>query len=82
MTLIDWNPRFELGIEPVDREHRELIDLINALHGAMCRGAAHDKVVAGLGRIYAQIAAHFALEEKLMRDANYPGFDEHKPGRL
>lgn len=78
MTLIEWNPRFELGIESVDRDHRELIDLINALHAAMCAGATHDRVVSGLGRIYAHIAAHFALEEKLMRDANYAGFAEHK----
>lgn len=78
MTLIEWNARFELGVESVDREHRELIELINTLHRAMCAGSAHDEVVTGLGRIYAQVAAHFALEEKLMRDANYPGFDEHK----
>lgn len=78
MALIDWNPRFELGVESVDRDHRELIELINALHAAMCAGATHDRIVAGLGRIHTQIAAHFALEEKLMREANYPGFDDHK----
>lgn len=31
-----------------------------------------------LGEIYAQISAHFALEEKYMFDSRYPLREEHK----
>ena len=31
-----------------------------------------------LGEIFAQISAHFALEEKYMRDTRYPLLNEHK----
>ncbi len=32
MPLLQWKHRYSVGIEAVDHEHRELIDLINTLH--------------------------------------------------
>jgi hemerythrin-like metal-binding protein len=78
MSLIEWRPEFSVGNVAVDHEHRELIDLINSLHAGIQQGADRDEVAAGLGEIYAQIAAHFALEEKIMRDAAYLDFAPHK----
>jgi len=78
MSLIKWREDFEVGVAEVDHEHRELIELINSLHELMDKGANHDQVVESLGEIYAQIAAHFALEEKMMRRTRYPALAEHK----
>lgn len=78
MTLIDWKDSFKVGVPEVDHEHRELIEMINDLHEVMQKGAGHDKVLESLGEIYAQIAAHFALEEKMMRKSHYPALLEHK----
>jgi hemerythrin len=78
MSLIAWKDEFSLGIEPVDVEHREMIELINNLDASMQENASHAAVVAMLGEIYARIAAHFALEEKIMRDAGYTEYEAHK----
>jgi hemerythrin-like metal-binding protein len=78
MSLIEWKPEFSVGVEAVDHEHQELIGLINDLHEVMRGSGTHDEVVETLGEIYAQISAHFALEEKIMRDARYPGLSSHK----
>lgn len=78
MNLIDWKEEFSVGVVEVDYEHQELIDSINALHRSVQEGVTHDQVVSGLGDIYAQIAAHFALEEKFMRDTRYPSYKDHK----
>ena len=78
MSLITWKDEFSLGIDSVDHEHRELIELINSLDVAMRDDATHATVVETLGEIYARIAAHFALEEKIMRDAHYNGYTAHK----
>jgi hemerythrin-like metal-binding protein len=78
MSLIEWKPEFSVGNAAVDHEHRELIQLINSVHAAISGGADRDRMAAGLGEIYAQIAAHFALEEKIMRDAGYADFGPHK----
>ena len=78
MSLIQWKNEFSVGNASVDHEHRELIALINELHASVSRGSEQALVVETLGEIYAQVAAHFALEEKIMRDANYDHFASHK----
>lgn len=78
MTLIKWTDAYRLGVDEVDSEHRELIDLINGLHDHIEVGADYLQVVELLGEIYSRIAAHFAHEESLMREANYPHLAEHK----
>jgi hemerythrin len=78
MSLIKWRDDFSVGVAAVDHEHRELIELINQLYELMHSGGGRERVVESLGEIYAQIAAHFALEERMMRDSTYPALQEHK----
>ncbi len=78
MRLLEWKAEFSVGNAAVDYEHRELIELINDIHAGIGEGAGRDELARGLGEIYAQIALHFALEEKIMRDAYYSGYDAHK----
>jgi hemerythrin len=78
MSLITWKDEFSVGVAAVDLEHRELIELINGLDADMQEHATQTAVVEALGEIYARIAAHFALEEKIMRAAAYDGFATHK----
>ena len=78
MSLIEWKEQYSLGVPAVDHEHRELIDLINELY-ANVKGPGTDATVMDfLGELYARIAAHFALEEKIMRDSGYDEYLEHK----
>ncbi len=78
MSLIEWKPEFELGVPDVDHEHRELIELINAIYSFIEDGASPEHVIDALGDIYAHISAHFALEEKIMREAHYGQYPDHK----
>ena len=78
MALIAWRESFEIGIESVDHEHRELIELINELHDGLGRGATRETVADFLGEIHARISAHFALEERVMRELEYDEYAEHK----
>ncbi|RUM95191.1 hemerythrin-like metal-binding protein [Pseudaminobacter arsenicus] len=78
MTLIEWKSHYSVGVEAVDHEHRELIDLINELHESLVADAAQPDVTAFLGEIFRGISAHFALEERFMREHGYDQFDEHK----
>lgn len=79
MTLIQWKEEFCVGVAEVDHEHRELVTLINSLHDKMMgRGMSRGAIVDALGEIYAQISAHFALEEKFMRESRYMAYAEHK----
>lgn len=78
MSLIEWREEFSVGVAAIDHEHRELIEMINRLGELAEQGEEYEVVMDALGEIYAQISAHFALEEKIMRDARYSGFAAHK----
>lgn len=78
MTLLGWQPGFAVGVEEVDHEHRALIDLINSLHAALGDERSGERVEAFLGEVYADVSAHFALEERVMRERRYDEFAVHK----
>jgi hemerythrin len=78
MTLVEWKQEFSLGIPAVDHEHQELIALINDLHAGLETASGRDAVIAFFGEIYARISAHFALEERIMRERGYDQYAEHK----
>jgi hemerythrin len=78
MALIEWKRHYSVGVKAVDHEHRELIDLINRLHEELLAGTSNPAVTAFLGEIFRSISAHFALEERFMREHRYDHFTEHK----
>jgi len=82
MALIDWQESFKLGVASVDHEHEELIALLNRLHAQLQDQAvgADDKetVLRFLGEVHSGIAAHFALEEQIMRARGYDQYADHK----
>ncbi len=78
MALIEWREDFSIGVPEVDHEHRELIEMINAAHAELAETPSHDAAAEFLGDIHARIAAHFALEEKIMRRAGYDRLGSHK----
>ncbi|MCB1544002.1 MAG: bacteriohemerythrin [Methylobacteriaceae bacterium] len=75
--LIEWKDKYRTGIAEVDHEHQELVALINALHEEAKKAAEAD-VEGFFGDLLAAISAHFALEERAMREAAYPEYSAHK----
>ena len=78
MALITWRKEFETGIAEVDHEHQELVALINRLADDVAAGADKERIQAFLGEVFARIAAHFALEESVMRKHGYDEYEAHK----
>lgn len=78
MALIEWREEFRIGIPSVDYEHQELIALLNDLYANLVGQVDDLSVREFLGEIFARISAHFALEERVMRERAYDQFEEHK----
>lgn len=78
MALIEWRKEFETGIPGVDYEHQHLIELINGLTRTLGGHPPKALVRDVLGEINAKISAHFALEEKVMREHGYDQYADHK----
>lgn len=78
MNLLKWKPAYSLGIPSVDLEHREMIEMINGVYAGLDHNADPERIEAALEDIYAGIAAHFALEERHMREGGYQEYEDHK----
>ncbi len=77
-TLFEWNDSFLIGIAELDHEHRVLIDDINKLHEELVGAEKKSAIKKCLGEIYVHMQAHFALEERVMKEHEYVFYDEHK----
>lgn len=77
-TLLEWDDSFLIGIQELDYEHKVLIDDINRLHKELARHGEKSEIEKCLGDIHARMQAHFALEERVMKECEYEYFDEHR----
>lgn len=78
MAPIQWREEFKTGFPSIDYEHENLISAINGLLGKIAEDCPVEDIDEGLGEINALVEAHFALEEKLMRDMAYGEYAAHK----
>lgn len=78
MGFSDWTPQFTVNHPTMDEHHQKIFKLVNQLH----EGIFSKKAKEVLGEIlYALIdytVLHFAEEESIMRQHNYPGYTQHK----
>ena len=78
MSLLQWKPEYSVGIQSMDDEHREMIELINATCEKLSSETSADQVEEYLGEILSTISMHFALEERMMQKAGYDEYQAHK----
>lgn len=78
MNLLQWKPEYSVGIESMDDEHREMIELINLVYEQLGSRPDRDQIDSFLGDIFNAISMHFALEERIMQNANYYEYPAHK----
>ncbi len=78
MTLLTWKPEFAVGVESVDYEHREMLGLINEIYDEMKARRDVASLEQFIGDVHFTISAHFALEERHMRESRYAEYEAHK----
>jgi len=79
MALLEWKDDYRTGVDSIDYEHERLILAINGMFGQAPKGdALKAHLLDTLGDIHALVEAHFALEEKIMRDNRYSDYVPHK----
>ena len=78
MASISWKDEYRVNIASVDHEHQQLIALINEILTLLQQTPDGAQAADCLGELHASIAAHFALEEKVMKDHRYDEFASHK----
>jgi len=72
-----WSPDYSVNIKTIDDQHQELVNILNRLFVAVSKREG-DLAIAGiLDALVSYTQTHFALEERLMRQAKYKDLEPH-----
>ena len=73
-----WDSSLESGYEKVDNQHRQLVAAVNSLMEASAGGKGDKAVLDTLEFLTGYAVKHFADEEKLQLQFDYPDYKNHK----
>jgi len=76
--MLQWSDDLSVGIQEIDKQHKELIARVNALGKAMQEGRGQQEIGATLAFLGEYVVKHFGDEEKRMARHNYPGLAAHQ----
>ncbi|WP_321492000.1 bacteriohemerythrin [uncultured Desulfobacter sp.] len=76
--LMPWGRRLALNIPEIDKQHKELVSMVNELHRAMRMKTGSREAGAILTRLANYTVYHFEYEEKLFDTHGYPDTVAHK----
>jgi hemerythrin-like metal-binding protein len=77
-NLIDWNQKYDLGIEDIDLQHHFFLNLINRLSKDLFASNNPDHQLSLISELNSYANFHFISEENMMREAGYPELETHK----
>ena len=78
--IVIWEDKYATGIEVIDGQHKQLVELTNQLYLACLAG---DEVIStvfkdAMSRMVEYVRFHFTAELKLLNAINYPDYHNHK----
>lgn len=75
--FIYWEDGFSVRIKEFDRDHQQLIQILNELTKNLNEGEKPDSILV-IKRLVEFAVVHFSKEEKVMLEFSYPNFVEHR----
>jgi len=78
--IVYWEDKYATGIELIDNQHRQLVELTNQLFLASFAGEEVLSTVFkdAMGRMVEYVRFHFTAELKLLNAIGYPDYHNHK----
>ena len=75
--VIEWDDSLLVGFEPIDAEHKTLVQLIGELYRRLKAGGDRASVEDALFELADHVASHFNHENDLMVGSGFPGRADH-----
>ncbi|HEY3320236.1 MAG TPA: bacteriohemerythrin [Planctomycetota bacterium] len=76
--LLEWTDALSVGVQEIDRQHKELIARTNQLAQAIAEGQQKDALCATLKYLQDYVIEHFGTEERVMFYGGYAEYLEHR----
>lgn len=78
MPLMNWDQSLDIGVEAMNREHREILDAMNVVYDSAQAGQSGPAMMAKIARLGDVTTRHFADEEAYLGRIGYPDLVNHK----
>ena len=76
--MIKLSKDMEVGVLEIDSQHMELVDRLNSLVSMGHDAVSKEETQRTMDLLEEYIIKHFADEEKLQKQSNYPEYETHK----
>lgn len=76
--IFDFDTEFKFGIDSVDREHVQLVNMLNQVHSLLDEGKRDEARRFFTTTLSSYVNDHFAHEEAFMESIGFPFLNEHK----
>jgi len=76
--FVKWQDSYSVGIDSIDLDHKKLLGLINQLQAAAHYKTDEVLIEDVLNQLVDYTKYHFTREEEMMKECEYPDFEEHK----
>lgn len=77
MKRLEWQPEYSVGVEELDKQHRDLLHTINTLIEEQENENNNEKLSATLSSLIHYAYTHFATEEQYLAQVKFPDLEEH-----
>lgn len=73
-----FEDKYLVGVETLDNQHKQIVHLLNDLHGLVIAKKTWDTQLELITRLVNLTKTHFATEEQVLRVHKYPGYFRHR----
>ncbi len=77
MSLVQWDDKYIVGNEVIDRDHKALFALINDFYDVFQESNRRRDIAVVLTKLVEYAESHFQREEAIMAANGYPVLEEH-----
>lgn len=75
--LIEWGPKYMIGVKSIDDQHKVLVDLMNEIYKAFGSNQSKKATTRVLKELIDYTVYHFGHEEEIFKKYNYPDSENH-----
>ncbi len=70
-VLIEWNSKYILGVDSIDKQHKRLVDLINKLYADFGSKRGKESLIKVVDELIQYTQYHFGYEEEIFQKIGY-----------
>lgn len=78
MALFEWSNVYSVGNSTIDHQHQRLFGIANRFHDSYIKRHTRSQLSGIFDELIDYTHEHFAFEERMMEDNDFPGVERHK----